>query len=82
MSAEYEIEVDVYVASDGRAPFSEWLESLGDREAAARIRVRIARVRLGNFGVWRSLGTGVMELKADVGPDYRRRMNETEPKLS
>ena len=69
MLADYEI--DVYVTEDGRAPFSEWLEALGDREAAARIHVRLARVRLGNLGIWCSVGGGVMELKVDYGPGYR-----------
>ncbi len=35
------------------------------------MRIRINRLRLGNFGDCRFLGNGVYELKMDVGPGYR-----------
>lgn len=47
---ERPIQVLEYVTEDGRNPFREWLETLRDREARARIEIRINRVRLGNFG--------------------------------
>ena len=67
--AEYQIEY--YQESGGRVPFRDWLERLRDGAAVARIRVRLNRLRIGNFGVVRALGDGVSELKIDNGPGYR-----------
>lgn len=60
-----------YVTASGRRPFAEWLSSVTDRNATARIQVRLDRLRLGNFGDVRSLGKGLSELRIDVGPGYR-----------
>ena len=60
-----------YVAANGKRPFAEWLFSLSDRTAAARMQIRLERLRLGNFGDVRSLGRGLSELRIDVGPGYR-----------
>ena len=37
----------------------------------AAVDVRLARVRLGNFGNRRHVGDGVCELKIDLGPGLR-----------
>ena len=66
-----EREVEVYVCPDGSSPFNEWLASLQDRRARARVRTRINRVRLGNLGDCAPVGSGVLELKIDYGPGYR-----------
>lgn len=73
MSREFTetLQVEVYVDPNGSSPFEEWIESLVDRAAAARIRARLARVRLGNLGERRAVGEGVSELKFDFGPGYR-----------
>ena len=63
--------VVAYVANDGSTPFAEWLRTLKDRKARNNIRVRIARLRLGNLGDHKSVGHGVLELRVDVGPGYR-----------
>jgi putative addiction module killer protein len=60
-----------YVAANGKRPFAEWLYSLSDRNAAARVQIRLERLRLGNFGDARSLGKGLSELRIDIGPGYR-----------
>jgi putative addiction module killer protein len=44
---------------------------LSDRNAAARVQIRLERLRLGNFGDVRSLGKGLSELRIDAGPGYR-----------
>jgi putative addiction module killer protein len=53
------------------ATFAKWLSKLGDRQARARVQVRIDRLALGNPGDVESLGDGVSELRIDYGPGYR-----------
>jgi putative addiction module killer protein len=60
-----------YVTEEGRCPFAEWLEGLRDRDGRARIRVRLERVREGNFGDYKRVGGGVAELRVPTGPGYR-----------
>lgn len=64
-------ELRIYVTVDGRSPFTEWLASLQDGKTRAKIRVRLDRVSLGNFGDCHSVGEGVQELRIDYGPGYR-----------
>ena len=66
-----EKQVENYVRPDGSCPFDDWMNSLRDQQARARIRTRIARVRLGNLGDCEPVGGGVLELKIDFGPGYR-----------
>ncbi|NUQ39432.1 MAG: type II toxin-antitoxin system RelE/ParE family toxin [Caldilineales bacterium] len=65
------IQILEYRTENGRSPYREWLHSLRDREARARVRVRIDRVALGNFGDWHAVGGGVSELRIQFGPGYR-----------
>ena len=53
------------------AHFSDWIRSLRDLRAIAKVDARIGRLRLGNFGDARSVGDGVSELRIDYGPGYR-----------
>jgi putative addiction module killer protein len=53
------------------AVFQKWTERLRDRNALARINMRIARLELGNAGDAKSVGEGVRELRIDYGPGYR-----------
>ena len=68
---EFPYEIDYFVTKDGRKPFKEWLAHLRDVQGRAKIRIRLDRVRLGNFGDSRTIGEGVHELRVDYGPGYR-----------
>lgn len=63
--------IDYFVTESGKKPFKDWLEGLKDVTGRAKIRVRLDRVRLGNWGDRRSVGDGVHELRIDYGPGYR-----------
>ena len=65
------MKVSLYLTKDGRSPYQDWLRSLRDEEARARIRVRIDRVIAGNMGDAHAVGGGVSELGVHYGPGYR-----------
>ena len=64
-----------YTASTMRirttALYRDWINSLKDRAARARIQVRVDRLVHGNPGQHRNFASGISELKIDVGPGYR-----------
>jgi len=51
--------------------FVDWFESLRDRQAKARIDIRIRRLSMGNPGDVKPVGQGVSELRIDYDPGYR-----------
>ena len=51
--------------------FNRWLTKLKDRQAAARVLVRIRRLASDNPGDVRPVGHGVSELRLSYGPGYR-----------
>ena len=64
--------IEILLYRKGRStPFSDWLHSLRDAQAAGIVRARLNRIRLGNFGDCKSVGGGVEELRIDFGPGYR-----------
>lgn len=46
-------------------------EALKDASVRAKIRVRLNRIRNGNMGDCKSVGSGVSELRMNFGPGYR-----------
>lgn len=74
-------EIELYVTREGKVPYEEWFEFLKDVQAQSIILKRLARVRMGNLGEWRSLGEGVGELKIDFGPGYRIYFGQESQKL-
>ena len=66
------VEVEVLLYRAGRStPFSDWLTSLKDARAVGKVRARLNRIRLGNFGDCKYVGDGVQELRIDFGLGYR-----------
>ncbi len=51
--------------------FAKWLSGLRDVRAKARILARLDSARLGNLGDVVSVGSGVSEIRVDVGAGYR-----------
>lgn len=51
--------------------YIDWFASLRDRQAQARINIRIRRLSMGNPGDVKPVGQGVSELRIDYGPGYR-----------
>jgi len=64
-------EIRRYRTTGGNEPFTEWLSALSDRQARARILVRLERLEVGNFGDSKYVRDGVTELRVDWGPGYR-----------
>lgn len=65
------VEIEVYVAENGKAPFIEWLESLKDKTVKYRIKERLDRVALGNFGDYKVIDEKLSELRFNFGSGYR-----------
>ena len=51
--------------------FAKWLGGLRDRQARARVQVRLDRLALGLAGDAKPVGSGISELRIDYGPGYR-----------
>ena len=52
-------------------PFVEFINSLRDERAKAKISARIDRLAIGNAGDVAAIGEGLSELRLHFGPGYR-----------
>ena len=64
-------DIQTYRTDDDVEPYVAWLGALPDRQAKARIVVRINRMAGGNLGDVKPVGDGVWEARIDHGPGYR-----------
>ena len=51
--------------------FEKWLRNLKDSKAKGLINLRLNRMRLGNFGDCKAVGSGVSEIRIHHGAGYR-----------
>lgn len=64
-------EIRYYQTRAGKKPFIDVISALKDRTLRAQINHRLARVAVGNYGDFKSLGDGVYELRIHYGGGYR-----------
>ena len=55
------VDVFRYQTESGKEPLTDWLQSIRDKQAQAKIRIRIKRLEAGNFGDCYPVGEGVIE---------------------
>ena len=65
------IELQYYRTPNGKQPFTEWFESIRDKNTQNRIDKRLERLEDENFGDCQPVGGGVFELRLHFGPGYR-----------
>ena len=63
--------IEAYSTVSGREPFTEWYESLRDKQTRMHILERLERIALGNFGDYEFIGEGVFELRFFFGSGLR-----------
>ncbi len=71
MAKAHPREVELYITTDGKIPFSEWLDSLKDKRSRSEVNRRIERATAGNFGDHKSVGNDVYEMRITYSPGYR-----------
>ncbi|MES2363978.1 MAG: type II toxin-antitoxin system RelE/ParE family toxin [Pseudomonadota bacterium] len=64
-------DIQDYLTADGQDPYAKWLSGLTDRQARARVVVRVNRMAAANFGDCKPLEDDVWELRIDWDPGYR-----------
>ena len=52
-------EINNYLTESEQDPYGTWLSNLRDRQAKARVIVRVDRMSTGNFGDVKHLGDGI-----------------------
>lgn len=62
-----EIEIEIYETGNGKRPF----EGLKEVHTRAKIRMRLDRLKMSNFGDCKTISDGICELKIHYGPGIR-----------
>ena len=63
--------INEYTNERGSSPYAEWLESVRDKRARAKVIMQVDRMESGLFGDSQSIGDGLSELRIHYGPGYR-----------
>jgi len=63
--------INEYTDGSGRSYYAQWLESINDPRAIARIIMQVDKMELGLFGDSQPIGYGLSELRIHYGPGYR-----------
>lgn len=63
--------INEYTDEKGKSPYAEWLRSLRDARAKAKIIMQVDKMELGLFGDVEPIGDGLSELRIHYGPGYR-----------
>jgi putative addiction module killer protein len=66
---DYQVKILSTVSEE--SPFEQWYLSIRDKAIRSRIRARIDRLYLGNFGDSKPISEGVFELRLHFGAGYR-----------
>ena len=61
-------EIQDYLTPEGRDPFKDWLASLADRMAKARVAARVQRLAAGNFGDCKPLSLSLIHISEPTRP--------------
>ncbi len=63
--------ITIYQDENGHEPYTSWFKDLQDKVGKARIETRLRRLESGNYGDYKPVGDGVLELRLFFGPGYR-----------
>lgn len=63
--------INEYTDETGKSPYADWLESLRDARARAKVIMQVDKMELGLFGDSQPIGDGLSELRIHYGPGYR-----------
>lgn len=60
-----------YLTNSGKDIVADWLDSMRDHKAVARILARLEMLRDGHVGDCKPISGGIWELRVKIGPGYR-----------
>jgi putative addiction module killer protein len=63
--------IEHYVTRDGKDIFALWHQRIRDQRVRLAVDRRLNRIADGNFGDHKPCGSGVWELRFDLGPGHR-----------
>lgn len=64
-------QIELYKTKRGKIPFLQWLNRLKDKMIKIKIKRRLDRLSLGDFGDYKLITKELCELRIHVGPGYR-----------